>query len=261
MKLSGNTILITGGSSGIGLELAKRLSESGNTVIITGRNQAKLDQAKKEHPKLHTYKSDVTNPEDIRSLYSQATKDFPALNVLINNAGVMKVGKFYNPSEDLNSVTEEVSINFNGPIWMAHQFIPHLKKQKDAAIVNVTSVLGIVPMPMSPVYCATKAGLRSFTLSLREQLKHTNIKVFDLAPPSTHTDLVDVFDKQSLADFPPMNVEKLVDAAIKGMQRDCFEIRPGQTNQVYYISKIAPKFLLNMLSKSLNRMLQAERNN
>jgi uncharacterized oxidoreductase len=180
MELSKNTVLITGGSGGIGLEFAKQLLRLGNTVIITGRNPAKLEQAKKQYPGLVTYKSDVTNPDAIRSLYSEVTKDFPTLNILINNAGVMKVTKFYNPSEDLSSVTQEITTNLNGPIWMTHQFIPHLKKQNDAAIVNVTSLLGIVPLPMSPVYSATKAGLHSFTMSLREQLKHTKIKVFDL---------------------------------------------------------------------------------
>lgn len=258
MKLSENTVLITGGSSGIGLEFAKKLSDLGNTVIITGRNQAKLDHVKKQYPNLFAYKSDVTNQDEIRSLYSDVTKDFPALNVLINNAGVMRATKFYNPSEDLNSVAQEIITNLNGPIWMSHQFIPHLKKQKDAAIMNVTSLLGIIPLPMSPVYSASKAGLRYFTACLREQLKHTKIKVFDLAPPATQTELVEVFDKQDVKDFSVMNAEILVNAAVKGMRADNFEIRPGQANQVYYLNKVAPKFLLKMMRKSLDRMLQAD---
>jgi uncharacterized oxidoreductase len=258
MKLSGNTVLITGGSGGIGLEFAKQLSELGNTVIITGRNQAKLDYAKKQYPNIVTYRSDVTNPDDIRSLYSEVTKEFPALNILINNAGVMRVTKFYSPNEDLTSVTQEITTNLNGPIWMSHQFIPHLKKQKNAAIVNVASLLGFIPLPMSPVYSATKAGLRSFTTCLREQLKHTKVKVFDLSPPATQTDLVEVFDKKDVEGLKLMDAESVVKAALQGMQKDSFEIRPGQTNQVYYLGKFAPKVLLKMMSKSLDRMLQVD---
>lgn len=256
MKMSGNTILITGGSSGIGIEFARQLLDLGNNVIITGRNQAKLDQAKKQYPKLVTYKSDVANPDDIRALYATVLKDFPSLNVLINNAGVMRVTKFYSPNEDLTSLTQEVTTNLNGPIWMSHQFIPHLKKQNEAAILNVTSLLGIVPLPMSPVYSATKSGLISFTTSLREQLKRTNIKVFELAPPATQTDLVEVFDKTDVEDFKMMTAETLVKSAVKGMQDNTFEIRPGQTGQVYFLNKFAPKFLLKMMAKSLDRQLE-----
>lgn len=255
MKLSNNTVLITGGSGGIGLEFAKQLLDLGNTVIITGRNQAKLDLAKKQYPALHTFKSDVANPDDIRALYSAVVSQFPALNILINNAGIMKATTFYKSEEDLTSLTQEITTNLNGPIWMSHQFIPHLKKQKAAAILNVTSLLGIVPLPISPVYSATKAGLSSFTTSLREQLKRTSIKVFELAPPATQTDLVEVFDKEDAKDFKMLSSEKLVKAAIDGMLNDSYEIRPGQTGQVYFLNKLAPKFLLKMMSKSLDRKL------
>src|SRR3989338_2437966 len=253
MKMSENTILITGGSSGIGLEFAKQLLELNNTVIITGRNQAKLDQAKKQYSKLITYKSDVTSPDAIRSLYATILENHPSLNVLINNAGVMRVTNFYSPDEDLISLTQEITTNLNGPIWMSHQFIPHLKKQKEAVILNVTSLLGIVPLPLAPVYSATKSGLISFTTSLREQLKHTSIKVFELAPQATQTDLVDVFDKEDVADFKLITAEALIQSAIKGMQNNTFEIRPEQTGQVYFLNKFAPKFLLKMMSKSLDR--------
>lgn len=172
----------------------------------------------------------------------------------------MRTTNFYNSTEDLNSITQEVATNLNGPIWMSHQFIPQLKKQNEAAIVNVASVLGIVPLAMSPVYSATKAGLRNFTTALRVQLKHTNIKVFDLSPPATQTDLVEVFDKEDHKDFKLMSIEDLLTSAIKGMRSDDFEIRPGQTNQVFHLNKIAPKFLLKIMSKSLERELKAEKN-
>lgn len=259
MKMFGNTVLITGGSSGIGLEFAKRFLELKNTVIITGRSEEKLKQAKMQLPKLITYQSDVTDPESVRALYSQVLKDFPSLNVLINNAGVMKSTKFYATDEDLVSLTQEITTNLNGPIWMAHQFIPHLRTRPEAAILNVTSLLGIVPLPMSPVYSASKSGLIAFTKALRVQLKQTSIKVFELAPPATKTDLVEVFDKKDLADFKLLTSDSLVDSAIMGMKNDKFEIRPGQTGQVYFLNKIAPNFLLKMMSKSLDRQLGIEK--
>lgn len=258
MRLSKNTILITGGSSGIGLELAKQLSAMDNVIIITGRDQIKLDRVKKDFPNIHTYRSDVNFPEDVVLLYSKVTKEFPELNILINNAGVMKVFNFNNNNDDLNNLTNEITTNLNGPIWMTQKFIPHLKKQKNAAIVNVTSVVGMIPLPISPVYSATKAGLRSFTMSLREQLKHTSIKVFDLAPPATETNMAAVFDKKDTDEIGLMSVEKVVKITIKGMQNDCYEIRPGQSNQVYYTSKFAPRFILKLMSKSLDRMLEVD---
>ncbi len=187
MELRDNTILITGGTSGFGLEFAARLINLGNTVIITGRDQAKLDQTKKLHPKLHTFQSDVSDPNAIRFLYESVIKQLPALNMLINNAGEMRKISLHDTSIDLMNITREVEINLMGPIRMVQQFLPHLKKQKSAAILNVTSGLALVPFSLSPIYGATKSGLRSYTQSLRVQLKKTNIKVFELLPPGANT--------------------------------------------------------------------------
>ena len=255
MQLSKNTILITGGSSGIGLELASQLSTLDNMIIITGRDQAKLDLAKKKLPNIYTYRSDVNNPEEIISLYTNIIEKFPKLNILINNAGIMKIFNLNNPHNNLNNLTNEITTNLNGPIWMTQQFISHLKTQKNAAIMNVTSLVGITPLPISPVYSATKAGLHSFTISLRQQLKHTNIKVFDLAPPATLTNLLNIFSKQDTKEILPMSVEKMVKKAIKGMQNNQYEIRPGQSNLVYYTNKFFPGLVLKIMSKSLDRML------
>lgn len=121
--------------------------------------------------------------------------------------------------------------------------------------MNVSSGLAFVPLPMSPVYCATKAGLHSFTLSLRVQLKKTNIKVFELAPPATQTELLSDWDPQDMKGISVMKVEQMVTAAVKGMQNDQFEIRPGQANQLKMMSRLAPQFILNQLSKPVERML------
>src|SRR6202051_236398 len=167
MKLRNNTILITGGASGIGYELTKQLTALGNTVLITGRDQAKLDRAKAAFPEIHAFQSDVSDPKAIATLYEKVTKLFPALNILINNAGIMREINMHDKAGSLEDITREIEINWGGPIRLVKQFLPHLKTKSEAAILNVSSGLAFVPLPISPVYCATKAGLHSFSESLR----------------------------------------------------------------------------------------------
>ena len=166
MKLEKRTILITGGSSGIGLELAKQLLGRQNTVIVTGRDPAKLDAAKRTLAGLHTFVSDASDPAAIATLHRDVLGQFPKLDTLINNAGIMR-NLNLNQDRDLTDVTREIEINLSGPVRMVQQFLPHLKTRPDALIVNVSSGLAFVPLPLSPVYCATKAAIHSFTQSLR----------------------------------------------------------------------------------------------
>ncbi len=172
MKLTNNTILITGGGSGIGYELTKQLTALGNTILITGRNQAHMDRAKAAFPKIHTFRSDVSDPKAIATLYEQVTEQFPELNILINNAGIMREINIHDKAVSLEDITREIEINLSGPIRMVKQFLPHLKTKSQAAVMNVSSGLAFVPLPISPVYCATKAGLHSFTESLCAIEKH-----------------------------------------------------------------------------------------
>jgi uncharacterized oxidoreductase len=257
LNLSNNTVLITGGTSGIGFELVKQLSALNNTILITGRDQTKLDRTQKQFPKIHTFQSDVSDPQAIHSLFDKVTKQFPELNILINNAGIMRTINLHDAGSDLQDITKEIDINLNGPIRMVKKFLPHLKTKQAAAIMNVTSGLAFVPLPTSPVYCATKAGLRSFTQSLRVQLKNTKIKVFELAPPATQTELLGEFAAEEMKGITIMKVEKMVAAAISGMQNDDFEIRPGQSNQLKFMSRVAPQFILGQMSKSTDRMLSS----
>jgi uncharacterized oxidoreductase len=256
MNLTKNTILITGGTSGLGLEFAKQLLNLGNTIIITGRDQGKLDQTKKSFPKVHTFQSDVSEPKAIVELYGKVIKQFPNLNVLINNAGEMRKVNLHDTSINLENITGEIEINLSGPIRMIHQFLPHLKAQKSAAIINVTSGLALIPFPISPIYGATKSGLRSYTKSLRIQLKNTMVKVFELVAPGAKTPLNDKFegdvDNKSL-----MDADKLVSVALKGLENDKLEIYPGLANIIKIMSKIAPNFLLKQLSKPVDKMLNA----
>ena len=260
MKLLGNTILITGGASGIGWELTQRLEKLGNTVLITGRDQAKLEKAKKALPKIHTFQSDVSDTKAIAQLHENVVKQFPELNFLVNNAGIMRSINLHDKAGDLLDITREIEINLCGPIRMVKQFLPHLKQKPEAAIVNVSSGLAFVPLPMSPVYCATKAALHSFTQSLRVQLKRTRVKVFELAPPATQTELLGDFNSDDMKGVSIMKVEDMVSAAIRGIESDQFEIRPGQANQLKMMSRLAPEFILKQMSKPVDRMLDGMSN-
>ena len=255
MKLTENTILITGGSKGIGLELATQFLKLGNTVIITGRNLNRLNEVKKKYPKLNIIQSDAGKPVDIKSLYEIVSKQFPKLNVLINNAGIMRKLNLNDTSLDLENINQEIAINLSGPIRMVNQFLPLLKLQQHAAIMNVSSGLAFVPFPISPVYSAAKAGVHFYTQTLRIQLKNSNIKVFELAPPLTNTELQNAFTPDDMKGTQVMETSKMIEVAIKGFSNDTLEIRPGQSNLLKFMSRLAPQFILNQMSKPVDRLL------
>jgi len=254
MELNNNTILITGGTSGFGYEFASRLLALGNTVIITGRDHAKLDLTKKKLPGIHTFQSDVSDPEAIKQLYKNVIAQFPQLNILINNAGEMRKIDLQDETIDLDNIVREININLSGPIRMVQQFLPHLKIKGNAAIVNVTSGLALVPFPLSPVYGATKSGLRSYTKSLRVQLKNTGIKVFELIAPGSNTPLNDKF-AGDVDESMMMDPVKLIDVAIKGIQSDKFEIYPGIAKVMNIMSRLAPSVIFNQMSKIAEKSL------
>ncbi|CAN5326254.1 SDR family oxidoreductase [soil metagenome] len=188
MKLTENTILITGGATGIGFALARSLSEKGNQVIICGRNEAALRKAQGEAPALVIRTCDVADAEGRRSMVEWLRTSHPNLNVLINNAGVQHRRNF-NDDPAIDTLDQEVAINLTAPIHLITELLPALKQQEQAFIINVSSGLAFSPMADVPVYCATKAALHSFTLSLRHQLKATGVRVIELAPPIVDTGL------------------------------------------------------------------------
>jgi uncharacterized oxidoreductase len=155
MDLRNSTVLITGGTSGFGYEFAAQLLDLGSTVIITGRDQARLDQTKSKLPNVYTFQSDVSDPEAISQLFDNVTRQFPELNILINNAGEMRKLNLLDPTIDQDNINREIAINLSGPVRMVQQFLPHLLMQKSAAILNVTSGLAFIPFPLSPIYGAT----------------------------------------------------------------------------------------------------------
>ncbi|WP_440134390.1 SDR family oxidoreductase [Chitinophaga sancti] len=255
MKLEHSTILITGGTSGIGLEFVRQLSKQGLAkIIITGRDPRKLEQAKQQFPDIHTIQNDVSDPKDIERLYKEVTTQFPALNLIINNAGIMRNINLQDEGMDLENITWEIDTNLSGSIRMVHQFLPHLRKQAAAAIVNVSSGLAFVPFPLSPVYSATKAGIHAYTQVLRLQLKNTAVKVFELAPPATDTPLMKNFGDEKLEKaVPTMPVDKMVRAAIQGILKDQMEILPGMAKALKLMGRVAPGFFLNFMNNTIEK--------
>jgi uncharacterized oxidoreductase len=247
MKLEKKTVLITGGTSGIGLELAWQLLQRQNTVIVTGRDRERLDAAKRIFPKIHIFESDVSDPNAIKTLRKNVLAEFTTLDVLINNAGIMR-NLNLNVDRDLNDVTREIDINLSGPVRMVQQFLPHLKTRPNALIVNVSSGLAFIPLPISPVYCATKAAIHSYTQSLRIQLDGTSVTVVELAPPGTETPLFRGEFAAEMAGQKGMNVELLVKQTIAGIEAGKLEIRPGLSNVLKIMSRIAPQFMLRQMA-------------
>ncbi|WP_029109235.1 SDR family NAD(P)-dependent oxidoreductase [Mycobacterium sp. URHD0025] len=189
MKSTGNTILITGGTSGIGLGLALRLHEAGNSVIVAGRRENLLDEITAAHPGIDALVLDVEDPDSIARARETLTVSQPDLNVLINNAGIMLQESVLDPA-GLKTAEKHVMINLLGTIRMTYAFLPQLVSKADAVVMNVTSSLAFVPFPITPTYSATKAALHSFSQSLRIQLAHTGVQVIEVIPPNVRTTLL-----------------------------------------------------------------------
>jgi uncharacterized oxidoreductase len=248
MKLEGRTILITGGTSGIGMEMARQLMARRNTVLITGRDQQKLDEAKAVLPGIHTYQSDASKPEDIQSLRQRVATEFPGFDTLIINAGIMRNLNMNEP-RSLTDVTRELEISLNGPIQMVQEFLPHLKGRPNALIVNVSSGLAFVPFPLSPVYSAAKAGIHAFTRCLRVQLRGSKVAVVELAPPGVETKLFRNEFESEIKGQKAMAVDVLVRKAIAGIEAGKTEIRPGLSNVLYLMSRFAPSLPFGQMAK------------
>ena len=187
MQTNGNTILITGGGSGIGRELAHKWHDLGNTVIVAGRTQASLDETAAGHDNIHTMIVDVGDAKDLARFAKKVVEVHPAINVLVNNAGIMRFEDITEERE-LGDAEATIATNLLGPIRLIDGLIEHLKAQENAAIINVTSGLAFVPMPRTATYSATKAAMHSYTVSLRAKLEG-KVEVIELAPPAVQTEL------------------------------------------------------------------------
>jgi uncharacterized oxidoreductase len=231
MKMSGNTVLITGGSMGIGFAMAEYFLNEGNDVIICGRRESRLLEAQKKLPKLHIKTCDVAVEADRAALAEWVTGKFGGLNILVNNAGIQRDISFKKGIGEYKSGPSEIAINLEAPIILSGMLIPFLTGRDGAAIINVSSGLGFVPAAKMPVYSATKAALHVFTMCLRHQLKDAGIKVFEVIPPAVDTEL-NPEGRASRGGYKA-NLEpgEFVAAVMKGLSGDVFEIGYGMTEQ------------------------------
>jgi uncharacterized oxidoreductase len=254
MKLTGRTILITGGSAGIGLAFALKFLELGNQVIVTGRRQSALDELKAKYPKLHTVQSDVADPAQIAFLAKRVKAGYPKLDVLMNNAGIMLHKNLKAPAADLDGLMTEVNINVGGVIRMTSAFIDILTAN-NGTVINVSSALAFVPLPSAPIYCATKSAVHSYTQSLRFQLEETGVEVIELMPPAVKTALT--------ADLPEgdgvtlITTDELIKQSFAALKAGKVEIRPGQAHLLALMRRLAPNFINKQLWKASRKLVPA----
>lgn len=227
MKTTGNTILITGGGSGIGLETAKLFAEKGNTVIITGRNKARLENAVSGLKNIHFIPCNITDPEEVLKLQGTIEKQFPDLNILVNNAGVANLYK-KDPEAMYHNAVTEINTNYLAIVNLVHQFLPLLSKQKEAAIVNVSSIVSFSPSLALPTYSASKAALHSYTIALRQLLTSTNVKVFEVMPPLVDTDMAKDIPSDS-----KISAAQVASEIENGLSNSVEEIHVGSTQKFY----------------------------
>ena len=223
MKISGNTILITGGATGIGYEIAKQFLKAGNEVIICGRRENRLLEAQENYPKLHIKVCDVANENERMELFNWVTNNFSDLNIVINNAGIQRDVDFTKGVEDLLNGEDEIKINLESPIFLSALFIPFLEGKEGAAIINVSSGLAFTPLARVPIYCATKAALHSFCITLRYQLRNIGIDVFEVIPPIVDTEL-NQEGREKIQFRAKLKPDEFVTAVMKDLENDKFEI-------------------------------------
>jgi uncharacterized oxidoreductase len=229
MNLSGNTVLVTGGSSGIGLAMAEAFAAAGSAVIVCGRDVNRLAGVVEKHPYIQVRQCDVANAADRERLASWLAQSFPSLNVLVNNAGIQRDLDLTHGADELQTGESEIAVNLEAPIVLSAMLTPRLADKPNATIINVTSGLGFVPIAGMPVYCATKAGMHAFTMALRKQLEPMRVRVFEVVPPAVDTGLNAEGRSRRGGYRPDLSPARFVSAVMKGLAHDVPEIGFGPT--------------------------------
>lgn len=234
MKMQSNTILITGGTSGIGKGLAEAFHQLGNQVIITGRREDRLRSIAAANPGMSYFPLDVADPQSVHGTTRKIVEKFPALNCVFNNAGIQNRHDFASgqPINDA-AILAEVQTNLLGLIRVTVELLPQLKKQGDAVLLNVSSGLAFVPMSVFPVYCATKAAVHSFTLTLRQQLRGSGMKVIELIPPYVATELGGPSKPPAPGALRQMPLDAFISETMKELAGDADEIAIGGAKNLY----------------------------
>ena len=243
MKLKNNTVLITGGSSGIGLELSKVLIRKGNTVIICGKSNDKLLAAKKEEPKLITYQCDLVNGEECMDLAEKLKKNHPQLNMLVNNAAIVNKIDFLKDEHALEQAENEYKTNLFAPVRLIKLLFPTISSNESPAIINITTGLIYAPRVIYPFYNSSKSALHSFTQTLRLALSKEKTEVVEVMFPAVITPW-----HQGNPPKIAIPVEAAVSEMIKGLEKGKTEIRVGGAKILYLMSRLAPGFALKKIN-------------
>lgn len=249
MKTQGNTVLITGGATGIGFSLAEAFVKAGNEVVICGRREAKLREAKSRLPQVHVTVCDLSKEDKRRSLYEWVSSNFNDVNILVNNAGIQRMIDLKKGISELSAGEDEIEINLKACVHLSALFTPLFLKKEETAIINVSSGLCFVPIAVMPVYCATKAAIHSFTQLLRHQLRDTSIRVFEVIPPTVDTEL----DKgargrrgQEDRGIPPVEVAK---ATMKALESNQYEVTIGTAENLRMGARTNPEQMFQNMNR------------
>lgn len=245
MKISGNTVLITGGGSGIGLALAGAMLAHGNTVVIAGRDPEKLAAAAERYPALHTFRTDITREEDLQQLVKHLREHFPRLNMLVNNAGAACITDIRTDAAAYDKMQLEAATNYLAPVRLTQLLLAELERNKPSAIINITTIAVQLPISIMPGYSASKAALSSFTRSLRLQLAEPAIRVFEVLPPPVDTDMVKMFH------IGKLDPARLAEAMLTGLAKDRLVMPIGTARPLLWLARLAPR----MLEKQSHRQL------
>jgi uncharacterized oxidoreductase len=236
-----NTVLITGGTSGIGFALAQRFLHQGNDVIVTGTNIQKAEAVKHQFPAMTVELADMRDRQTLEKLVYR----YPDINILVNNAGIQYNYDFANSAINVEQIEVELDINLHSPLYLTKLLLPQLLNHSTAAIINVSSGLGIVPKQSAPVYCASKAALHSFTKALRWQLEKTSVRVFEIIPPIVDTAMTQGRGRDKITP------EALVEEFWRNFSQDRFEMRIGKTKLLFALQRLMPSLAERIMRPGL----------
>ncbi|MCY1079278.1 SDR family oxidoreductase [Archangium lansingense] len=244
MELQGNTVLVTGGASGIGRSIVQELLARDNTVIVCGRDPRKLEALRQEQPRVKTIVADLSTTAEVERLAGRVLKEFPALNGVIHSAAVQHNNLMTDDDYEPQRIDEEVRINLVAPMLLTKLLLPALRRRDTAFLVNITSGLAMVPKTRSAVYCGTKGGLRIFSQSLRHQLRGTPVRVIELLPPVVDTPMT-----HGRAEELKISPEQVARELMRGLARDKEEIRVGKVKLLAWLQRLAPGTASRMMSR------------
>jgi uncharacterized oxidoreductase len=241
MQTNKNAILITGGTSGIGLELVRQFYDLKNQLIVTSSSQANLIKLKMKFPAISTIVCDLGDNQSVRNLVDRCLEEYPDINIIINNAGIQNNYNWTEEKEGWIKIENEIQVNFTSPMQIIYGLLPLLTNKQSSAIVNISSGLAFAPKKSAPIYCATKAAIHNGTKALRYQLESTNVKVFEIIPPLVDTAMTEGRGKGKISP------KELVDEFMNNFKNNKFESNIGKTKLLRMIQRIVPKVADNIL--------------